>query len=345
MTNGVTNASDIDANRRSEPAPDRVLVTGASGFIASHLVGALLDSGSCVIAVDRRSPAFDGAACANLSDVLSHPRLTFLPGDLNVLELDPLVEACDTVFHLAAVPGVRSSWGKQFDEYSASNIVATHRLIGACERAGVRRLVFASSSSVYGLALRPSREMDVTSPVSPYGVSKLAAEQLCLAHARRPDTKLTAVALRYFTVYGPRQRADMAITRVLAAAVTGQRVELYGDGTQRRDFTYVSDVVDATLAAASVDAKAVVVNVGGESSVSLLDIVQMAEQVTGRTVKVSRTGTQPGDVPATAADLTLARVLLDYKPKVTLPDGLSRHVKWLTGAGGVQQCGVTGVAS
>jgi len=333
MKISATSASNGDARTGSEPASRRVLVTGASGFIASHVVSALLDSGHDVVAVDRRAPAFDAVARSNIGDALGHPRLTFVPGDLNVLELDRLADGCDTVFHLAAVPGVRSSWGQQFAEYAASNIMATHRLLAACERVGTRRLVFASSSSVYGPASRPSRETDVTCPVSPYGISKLAAEQLCLSHARRPDTTLTAVALRYFTVYGPRQRADMAITRVLSAALTGQRIELYGDGTQRRDFTFVSDVVDATLAAASIDADAVAVNVGGGSSVSMLDIIQMAERVTERSVQVRPTGAQPGDVSATAADLTLARVLLDYEPKVPLLDGLSRHATWLRETG------------
>jgi nucleoside-diphosphate-sugar epimerase len=243
----------------------RVVVTGAAGFIASHLVDALLRRGHEVIAADRRSVHNDMLAAVNLTLSVDHPRLRLHTIELVTEDLSHLLTGADTVFHLASVPGVRNSWGSRFDDYVTSNIVATHRLLSACEHTGVRRLVYASSSSVYGMSNGPSRETDPTGPISPYGVTKLAAEQLCLAHAGRPDTRLTVAALRYFTVYGPRQRPGMAISQVLLAALTGISVPLYGDGLQRREFTYVDDVVAATLAAATAE----VINVGGGSSVTM----------------------------------------------------------------------------
>lgn len=193
----------------------RVLVTGAAGFIGSHLVGALLGRGVRVVGLDRRRVGEHALADENLTQAVVSPLFTPYCLDLAVDQLDDVVAGCDTVFHLAARPGVRPSWSREFLDYTQTNVLGTHRLLEACTRQGVRRLVVASSSSVYGPADRPSREDDPTCPVSPYGVSKLAAEQLWLAYARRADSPLSAVALRYFTVYGPRRRPDMAIDRVL----------------------------------------------------------------------------------------------------------------------------------
>ncbi|MEO6082995.1 MAG: NAD-dependent epimerase/dehydratase family protein [Umezawaea sp.] len=307
----------------------RVVVTGAAGFIASHLVDALLARGHEVIAADRRCVDDDMLAAINLSQAVGHPRLRLRTIELAIEDLDQLVAGADTVFHLAAVPGVRGSWGSRFDDYVRSNVVATHRLLSACERAGVRRLVYASSSSVYGTSNGPSRETDPTGPISPYGVTKLAAEQLCLAHAGRPDTRLTVAALRYFTVYGPRQRPGMAISQVLLAALTGVSVPLYGDGLQRREFTYVDDIVAATLAAATADLAAAVINVGGGSSVTMLDLLDLAHRVTGRPVPVVPADPQAGDVAVTEADLTRAHQVLGYRPSVELRDGMARHANWL----------------
>jgi nucleoside-diphosphate-sugar epimerase len=182
---------------------------------------------------------------------------------------------------------------------------------------------------VYGPVNAPSSENDPTQPISPYGVSKLAGEQLCLAYAKRPAGMLSVTALRYFTVYGPRQRPDMAIGRILAAALTGKQYTIFGDGTQRREFTYVTDVVDATMAAARVDVPAAVVNVGGGSSVSLIDVIGMAQQITGNPVPLTAVTAQAGDVPATAADITLARLLLGYQPSTDLLTGMTGHAQWL----------------
>jgi nucleoside-diphosphate-sugar epimerase len=307
----------------------RVLVTGAAGFIGSHLVDALLSRGVEVVGLDRRRLGEHAIADENLATAAGSPLFTPLCRDLSTDQLDEAVDSCDTVFHLAARPGVRSSWGADFVDYAQANVLGTHRLLDACARSGVRRLVYASSSSVYGPADRPSRETDPTCPVSPYGVSKLAAEQLCLAYARRPDSQLGVVALRYFTVYGPRQRPDMAIGRLLFAAYTGLPVTLFGDGSQRREFTYITDVVSATIAAAHIDTRCAVVNIGGGASVSMRGAIQEASTVTGRHIPVQVADAQPGDVASTAADLTLAGRLLGYWPTVGLHEGMARQSSWL----------------
>jgi nucleoside-diphosphate-sugar epimerase len=307
----------------------RVVVTGAAGFIASHLVDVLLAAGHQVIALDRRSVRDDLVAATNLAPARGHERLRLHHTDLAVDDLDHLVVDADTVFHLAGLPGVRESWGASFGGYLTANVVATHRLLGACERTGVRRLVFASSSSVYGPTSGASRERDRPAPISPYGVTKLAAEHLCLAHAARAGTPLTVTVLRYFTAYGPRQRPGMAISRVLLAALTGAGMPLYGDGRQRREFTYVDDVVAATVSAAAPKAAGAVINVGGGASVSMLDVLELGRAVTGRKIPLLPLGPQDGDVAATEADLTVARRLLDYRPRVGLHEGMSRQADWL----------------
>jgi nucleoside-diphosphate-sugar epimerase len=306
----------------------KAVVTGAAGFIGSHLVEALLRAGHPVVGIDRRSPKTHSLARLNLREVVAHPRFSLIEADLLDADLDAVIDGAQGVFHLAAVPGVRSSW-TDFAQYVAANILATERLLTACTRVGVPRLVYASSSSVYGGSSAPSRESDPTLPVSPYGVSKLAGEQLCLAHAKRPGSQLSVTALRYFTVYGPRQRPDMAIGRVLTAAMTGWQYTLFGDGTQRREFTYVGDVVSATMAAAQADLSAAVLNVGGRSSASMIDVIGIAREVTGNPVPLTAVAAQAGDVAATAADLSQAHALLGYQPQTDLRTGMSAQAAWL----------------
>lgn len=305
--------------------PRRVLVTGAAGFIGSHLVEALVAHGDTVVALDRRSARYD--------DQPAPPGVEWIELDLERDDLDAAVTGCDVVFHLAARPGVRSSWGDDFGDYVAANVTATQRLLEACMRQKIRRLVFASSSSVYGAGAdggaAPSMEDDEVRPMSPYGVTKLAAEQLCLAYGRREGSPLAVVALRYFTVYGPRQRPDMMLGRAIFAAYSGVPVTLYGDGTQRREFTYVSDVVDATIAASHIHSTDEVINVGGGSSVSVIEALAVVSRVTERPVPMDACDPQAGDVPCTRADLTLAQDLLGYRPAVDLVEGVRRQAEWM----------------
>lgn len=292
-------------------------VTGAAGFIGSHVAADLLRRDWLVTGVDARSPSSDPVAAENLVVLMGDSRFRFVEADVASADLAVLLEGVDVVFHMAALPGVRRSWGERFADYLTCNVLATQRLLEACGAVEVPRLVFASSSSVYGQAgSKPSRETDPLSPSSPYGVSKLAAEGLCLAYAARPGAATTVVALRYFTVYGPRQRPDMAISRIMRAATSGRTVPLCGTGAQRRDFTYISDAVNATIAAVTAGARAEVVNVASAHSMPLAEVLDAVAQ--------------PGDVDATAAELTKARALLGYEPQVDLAEGLRRQWEWLT---------------
>ncbi|WP_214317027.1 NAD-dependent epimerase/dehydratase family protein [Nonomuraea sediminis] len=308
----------------------RAVVTGAAGFIGSHLCQALLSRGVSVIGVDRRDPDQHHVAAANLADIRNEPGFIFVTGDLRTCAIEPLLPESDVVFHLAGIPGVHPSWGADFDDYVASNISATQRLMHATTRLRIPRLVVASSSSVYGATDgRPSAETDHPRPASPYAVTKLAEEQLCLAHAARPGCATTVVALRFFTVYGPRQREDMFIQRVLTAATTGQSVRIYGDGKQRRDFTYIDDAVTATIAAASTHAHNAVINVGAGGGACLLDVVEHARDLTHRKINISTRNARSGDVPTTCADMSAARRLLGWTPSIDLRTGMASQLHWL----------------
>ncbi|WP_223167231.1 NAD-dependent epimerase/dehydratase family protein [Nonomuraea sp. SYSU D8015] len=309
---------------------EQAVVTGVAGFIGSHLAEALVEQGSQVLGIDRRHPSHDPIAAENLAGLLGHPRFTFINENLTELNLPSVAEGAGVVFHLAGVPGVRPSWGERFRDYLTSNVAVTQQVLEACIAVGVPRLVLASSSSVYGGNIdRASREEDLPVPLSPYGVTKLAAERLSLAYAIKPGTPTSVVALRYFTVYGPRQRPDMAIRRVLEAAITRRPMHLFGDGSQRRDFTYVDDAVAATIAAAFAPTRAEVVNVGGGRTFSMLHVLECAAEITGLDVPVVHEARQPGDVEATEADLTKARELLGYEPATPLVEGMSQQWKWL----------------
>ncbi|MGH3281602.1 MAG: SDR family oxidoreductase, partial [Trebonia sp.] len=230
---------------------ERAFVTGVAGFIASHLAAELLQRGWHVTGLDTRDASSDPVAAENLSGLASHPCFRLARANLATADLALLLEGTQVAFHLAGLPGARRSWGDQFSRYLTANVLGTQRLLEACAATETPRLVFASSSSVYGPGSgTSSKESDPLAPLSPYGVSKLAAERLCLAYANRPSAVTSVVALRYFTVYGPRQRPDMAFSRIMRAALSGRAVPLYGSGAQRRDFTHVTDAVTATVAAA-----------------------------------------------------------------------------------------------
>jgi UDP-glucuronate 4-epimerase len=308
----------------------RALVTGVAGFIGSHLAAELLRRGWLVTGVDTRSPASDPVAAENLAGLTGKRHFQFVQADVVVADLAILLEGARAVFHFAALPGVRRSWGGRFADYLTCNVLGTQRLLEACAVVEVPRLVFASSSSVYGPAgAAPSRESDPLVPLSPYGVSKLAAEHLCLAYASRAGAVTSVVMLRYFTVYGPRQRPDMVFSRIMRAALSGNAMSLYGTGEQRRDFTYISDAVNAAIAAAGADARAEAVNVGSGTTATLTTALKSVATLSGTPVSVLHRVAQPGDVEATWADLTKAQQLLSYQPHVTLTEGLRQQWEWL----------------
>jgi UDP-glucuronate 4-epimerase len=309
---------------------ERALVTGAAGFIGSHLAAGLLRQGWHVTGLDMRYAASDPVAADNLAELASHRRFRLARADIASADLALVLEGVQVAFHLAGLPGVRRSWGEQFPGYLTANVLGTQRVLEACAAAEVPRLVFASSSSVYGTGSgAPSRETDPLLPLSPYGVSKLAAERLCLAYANRPSAVTSVVALRYFTVYGPRQRPDMAFSRIMRAALSGRAVPLYGSGAQRRDFTHVTDAVTATIAAASVEARAEVINVASGRSVPLSQALRTIAALAGTEVAALRRAAQPGDADTTAADLAKARDRLGYQPQVDLAEGLRSQWEWL----------------
>jgi nucleoside-diphosphate-sugar epimerase len=241
--------------------------------------------------------------------------------------LPSLLEGVDWVFHLAGQPGVRGSWGIGFAAYIRNNIEGTQRLLEAVRTSGIKKFVYASSSSVYGRMAPPMTEDSRTQPYSPYGVTKLTAENLCLLYARNFNLPITAV--RYFTVFGPRQRPDMAFTRFLIALLEDRELPIFGDGKQTRDFTYVGDAVEGTVLAAKNGTPAEVYNLGGGCPATLLDAIRAMEQVTGRTARAACTAAQSGDVMDTLAGTTKARRELGYWPSVSLEDGIELQARWL----------------
>jgi nucleoside-diphosphate-sugar epimerase len=301
------------------------VVTGAAGFIGSHLAAALLGRGDAVVGVDAFTDYYPRARKeANLARLLGHNGFTFLEADLSTVPLDFLVAGTSGVFHLAAQPGVRGSWGETFGIYLRDNLLATQRIFEAAARAGTR-VVFASSSSVYGNAEGyPTSEDAVARPVSPYGVTKLCCEQL--ADAYRSVAGLDYVAMRYFTVYGPRQRPDMAVERIACALTHGGTFEVLGTGEQSRDVTYVDDAVTATLAAMDAAPAGAVYNVGGGSETSLREIIQLCASIAGQELDVRYKASAPGDVRRTAADTSRIRRDVGWTPQTSLEEGLTSQL-------------------
>ncbi|SDQ67887.1 NAD-dependent epimerase/dehydratase family protein [Quadrisphaera sp. DSM 44207] len=311
----------------------KVLITGAAGFVGSHTCEALLRLGHEVLGVDALTDYYDPSLKkANLQHLEGLPGFSLRQADLGELsdaELSGLLDGVDVVYHLAAQPGVRSSWQSGFALYAQANVVVTQRLLEAAHRSSVGRFVYASSSSVYGRAATyPTGEDAPTRPFSPYGVTKLAAEHLCGLYA--DNWGVPTVSLRYFTVYGPRQRPDMAMNRFIAAALAGREIRVYGDGEQVRDFTYVEDVVAANLAAGLRDGvpPGAVVNVAGGGSITVNGLLGVLEGAVGRPVRVVHEPRQPGDVQQTGGSVELAARLLGWRPRVEVPEGLARQVAW-----------------
>ncbi len=308
----------------------RALVTGCAGFIGSQVAEALLAAGHEVVGIDCFTDNYPREhKQANLVPAREHDRFTFARADLVTTDAEALLDGCDAVFHLAAEPGVRSSWGQKFDRYLRNNIRATQRLLEASAQTPERRIVYASSSSVYGESeALPTPEDATPQPLSPYGVTKLAAEQLCrLYHA---EQGVNAVALRFFSVYGPRQRPDMAFRRFCEAAAAGAPIEIYGDGRQTRDFTFVGDVVAAVLAAGTADGVGgEVYNIGGGSRVSLAATLELLAAIAGRPLDVRHEERESGDVQDTGAAIDRAREDLGFEPATELREGLQAEFEWV----------------
>lgn len=307
----------------------RAMVTGAAGFIGSHLAERLRRDGVEVVGIDGFVDNYDARRKrAHLAGLSADDGFRLVEGMIEQTDLEPLLDGVDAVYHLAALPGVRSSWGQSFEAYSSHNVYATQKVLEAAMRAGVPRVVYASSSSVYGDAAElPMSEAARERPHSPYGVTKLAGEHLARLYHR--NYGYPTVSLRFFTVYGPRQRPDMAIQRFLTASRDGSPIRIFGSGEQTRDFTFVSDTVEALVRAAERGEPGAVYNVGGGSTVSLNQLIATIEEVTGSRLDARREEAQRGDVGHTRADVARIRDALDFVPGVGLEEGLRRHWEWL----------------
>lgn len=309
------------------------IVTGVAGFIGSNLAGTLLDRGDRVIGIDQFNDYYDiSLKRKNVSFLKDYPEFELIEADIQALDWRELLARAEVIFHQAAQAGVRASWGEGFRNYTERNINATQIILEAAkETPSLKRMVFASTSSVYGNAeTMPTPETICPQPVSPYGITKLAAERLCWLYQQNFNVPVTA--LRYFTVYGPRQRPDMAFHKFFKAAIADEPIGIYGDGQQTRDFTFVSDAVAANLAAAEVpSAIGEVFNIGGGSRVVLTDVLDTMEKVIGKPIKRLHQEMARGDARHTSADVTKAKTILGYNPRVPLAEGLAREWEWIQG--------------
>ncbi len=307
---------------------DKVIVTGAAGFIGSHLCERLLGEGREVVAIDSFTDYYSpDRKRGHISPCLDNERFTLVEEDLNSADLTALFRGADAVFHLAAQAGVRRSWGAEFDHYTEANILATQKILEALRATKGVKLIHSSSSSVYGETNElPMLEGSQLKPISPYGATKLSAEHLCELY--RINFGIEYRALRYFTVYGPRQRPDMAFSRFITSALAGGPIEIYGDGRQTRDFTYVSDAVEANMLAQRYEGTERIFNIGGGTRISILEVLDLLGSMVGNPLDVRFTDRAKGDVTDTWADTTLARSELGYRPVVSIEEGLNREVAW-----------------
>ncbi|HEX6464016.1 MAG TPA: NAD-dependent epimerase/dehydratase family protein [Vicinamibacterales bacterium] len=307
----------------------KALVTGAAGFIGSHLTASLLDRGATVVGLDSFTDYYARSIkVKNLEQSRRREGFQFVETSIADADLAALLEGVTHVFHLAAQAGVRKSWGRDFKTYTVNNVDATQILLEASAGRTIERFVYASSSSVYGDAVAiPMREDALPQPLSPYGVTKLAAEHLCMLY--HANYGVPACAVRYFTVYGPRQRPDMAFHRFIQAALRKEPISLYGDGRQTRDFTFVGDAVAGTIAAGERGVPGRAYNLGGGSRVSMNDVLDIIERIAGHSLKISREAVQKGDMRDTYADTTRARADLGFVPSVSLEEGIQEEYRWL----------------
>ncbi len=309
----------------------KIIVTGVAGFIGSHLAETLLKQGHEVIGIDEFNNYYDPILKRkNIANFQDSPNFTLVEENIQSLDLQKLLLDVELIYHQAAQAGVRASWGQSFRAYTERNINATQVLLEAAKDAQkLQRLVFASTSSIYGDAeTLPTNEEIKPLPVSPYGITKLAAERLGFLYHK--NFGVPFVALRYFTVYGPRQRPDMAFHKFFKAVLADESIPVYGDGQQTRDFTFVSDAIAANLAAAIVpEAVGQIFNIGGGSRVVLAEVLDTMAEIVGKPIKRNHIEKAMGDARHTAADVSKARKILNYQPQVSLRDGLTQEWEWV----------------
>jgi UDP-glucuronate 4-epimerase len=324
-----TEISTLACDEAKGSGERRALVTGCAGFLGSHLIKRLLADGWEVVGVDCFTPFYARARkWGNLSSLLDEPGFRLVELDLAADELGGLLDGVDHVYHLAGQPGVRGSFGPGFEHHVRNNIQATQRLLEAAATHPLSAFVYASSSSVYGDCSRlPAREEVELRPISPYGMTKVATEQLASLYSRARG--VPAVGLRYFTVYGPRQRPDMAFARFISSAVAGKPLRVFGDGLQAREFTYVDDAIEATVIAARRGAPGGVYNIGGGMPVKLLDVVRLLEILLERRLAVEHLPAVSGDARRTHADWSLARAELGFSPVTRFADGFAAQLEWM----------------
>lgn len=308
-----------------------IVITGAAGFIGSHLSEVLLRQGHNVTGIDCMGQASNKSIkLDNIKQVQKHPNFQWHDVNLLNADLKPFIEEAEVVFHLAAIAGVRNSWGLSFGDYLQANVLLTQKILEACKNAPrLKKLVYASSSSVYGGGSgQYSSEQSPTQPISPYGLTKLAGEHLCSLYYKQYGIPFSA--LRYFTVYGPRQRPDMGFHRFMKAALFDQPLTIYGNGEQTRDFTYVSDVVEANIGAMNCCKHGTVFNIGGVETASVNDIIRKIESLSGKKLQLSYLDEQPGDPFTTRADISLARAELGYNPIISLDEGMAEQWRYIS---------------
>jgi len=302
----------------------KAFVTGCAGFIGSHLTDSLLENGYEVIGIDCFTDYYPRSLKeSNISNALKNINFKLIDKDILNMEKFPEV---DYVFHLAAQPGVRASWGENFETYTKNNIEATQKLLEFYKNKKIKKMIYSSSSSVYGDTTLPMKEDSLLKPVSPYGVTKLAAENLCYLYYK--NYGVPTVSLRYFTVFGPRQRPDMAIHKFVKAIESDEYITVFGDGAQTRDFTYVNDIANANILAAENEIVGEVFNIGGGSRISVGDLIKKIENLSGKEAKIKYIEKEKGDVRDTLADVSKARNMFDFKAKTDVNNGLVNFMNW-----------------
>ncbi|MCO7175215.1 NAD-dependent epimerase/dehydratase family protein [Sporolactobacillus kofuensis] len=307
-----------------------ILVTGAAGFIGSHLCEKLLtDRENTVVGVDALiGPTPKTLKRSNLDHLTKHPRFILLEEDLMAADLEKMLQNIDMIYHLAGIPGVRSSWGKDFDPYVTNNILVTQRLLEAAKNKPLQKLIYASTSSVYGEKPGKLVEDAYLTPLSPYGITKLTGENLCAVYHK--SFSIPIITVRFFTVYGPRQRPDMAFHRFIVQILKGEPITLFGDGTQSRDFTYVDDCVEALAAMIHKDnLTGKTINIGGKERATVNEALSMIEHLTGTKARINSLSSLRGEPKHTWADISRAQSLLGYHPKTALKDGLAQEIEYI----------------